>query len=91
MKKVLEKYLNKEIGINHEKPFRFESAKLVELDEDYFSVIDHRKGYTHYFSYQSIVQIVEHQTGIDVGGLFTHKEHHLVVVKVGHLLEFAPA
>ena len=90
MKTVLQKYLNKDIGINFEKPFRIESAKLVALSDDYFSILDHRKGYTHYFRYESIVQIVEHQQGIDLGGFFTHKEHHLVVVKVGHLVEYIP-
>lgn len=90
MKNVLEKYLYKDIGINYEKPFRIDDAKLVELTDNYFSVVDHNKGYTHYFSHSSIVQIIEHQRGIDVGGLFTHKKHHLVVVKVGHLIEYIP-
>ena len=90
MKTVLAKYVGKEIGINHEKPFRIESAKLLEATDDYFSIMDQDKGYTHYFSYASVVQVIEHQQGIDVGGLFTHKEHHLVVVKVGHLIEYIP-
>jgi hypothetical protein len=91
MKNVLVKYLDNDIGINYEKPFRIESAKLVELTDDYFSIVDHRKGYTHYFSYQSIVQIIEFHDGIDVGGIFTHKDHHIVVVKVGHIIEYVSA
>ncbi len=58
------------------------------------TVVSHahdRKGYAHYFSYQSIVQIIEFHEGIDVGGIFAHKEHHIVVVKVGHLIEYVPA
>lgn len=90
MKMLLEKYLDQDIGINFEKPFRIESAKLVALYDNYFSIIDYSKGYTHHFRYQSIVQVIEHPQGIDVGGLFTHKAHHNVVIKVGHLIEYIP-
>ncbi len=90
MKGILEKYLDDEIGINYEKPFRIEAVTLVGVEKNYFSVFDHNNGYTHHFSYHSIVQIIEHQGGIDVGGFFTHKKHHTVVVKVGHLMEYVP-
>jgi hypothetical protein len=91
MRKVLEKYLDKEIGINCVKAFYIESAKLVDLNDEYFSIIDHRNGYTHHYSYRSVVQIIEHPSGIEVGGMFTHKVNYSVVVKVGHLLEYVPA
>lgn len=61
------------------------------VNENYFSISDHNKGYTHHFSYQAVVQIIEHDGGIDIGGLFTHNKHHTVVVKVGHLMEYLPA
>ena len=91
MRQVLEKYIGKEIGINCVKAFHIESAKLVELADEYFSIIDHRNGYTHHYSYRSVVQIIEHPSGVEVGGMFTHKVKHLVVVKVGHLIEYVPA
>ena len=91
MKDVLERYLNQEIGINYEKPFKIESAILTGVGSDWFSIVDEQKGYTHHFSFISIVQIIENDGGVDVGGVFTHKKHFSVVVKVGHLFEYVPA
>ncbi len=88
MKKVLQKHLDQTIGLNYEKPFKIEAAKLIAVEENYFTVIDGQKGYTHHFSYFSVVQIIENPGGIDVGGLFTHKEHFDLIVKVGHLLQY---
>ena len=90
MKTILEKYVDKDIGINFEKPFRIESAKLVKVSNDYFSIVDQHKGYIHHFSFRSIVQIIEDEKGIEVGGFFTHKENHKIVVKVGHIIEYIP-
>lgn len=91
MKSILAKYLNQEIGINYERPFNIESATLIATQDEYFSIVDEKKEYTHHFSYNGIVQILEHPEGIDVGGMFTHKKHFNVVVKVGHLFEYVPA
>ena len=90
MRSVLARYLDKDIGINFEKPFRIESARLVEVSDEYFSIIDHHKGYTHYFAFSSIVQIIEDIRGVEVGGFFTHKDNHCIVVKVGHIIEYIP-
>ena len=90
MKDILIKYLNKEIGINFNRPFKIESAKLVAVDEAHFSIVDHTNEYTHHFSYMSIVQIIENADGVDISKLFTHKKHFEVVIKVGHILEYVP-
>jgi len=90
MKSILQQYENMEIGINFEKPFRIEAAKLIQVADDYFSILDLQKGYTHHFSYRSIVQIIEHDNGVEVGGFFTHKDNHKIVVKVGHIIEYIP-
>lgn len=89
MKCILAKYLNKEVGINIEKAFRFESAQVVAVEDNYFSVVDEIQSYTHHFSYHSIVQIIENDGGVDVGGFLSHK-HFNVVIKVGHIIEFVP-
>ena len=90
MKCILAKYLNKEVGINIEKAFRFESAQVVAVEDNHFSVVDEIQSYTHHFSYHSIVQIIENDGGIDVGGFLSHK-HFNVIIKVGHIIEFVPA
>lgn len=89
MKIILEKYLNEEIGINIENAFRFESAQVIAAEENYFSVVDEKQSYTHHYSYGCIVQIIENEGGIDVGGLLSQK-HYNAIVKVGHILEFGP-
>lgn len=90
MKDILDKYVSREIGINIERPLRIDSVTLKSVHTNYFSVIDDNKGYTHHFSYNSIIQIIEHKEGIDVGGLFEHKKHFNLVIKVGHIPEFTP-
>ena len=90
MKEILAPYLGKEIGINIERPLRIDSATLKYVAEDYFSVEDDARGYTHHFPYSSIVQIIQHPDGIDVGGLFEHKKHFSLVIKIEHIPEFTP-
>lgn len=90
MKAILKKYLDQEIGINIERPLRIDSARLVAADDNYFSVIDENKGYTHHFLYHNIIQVIEHPEGIDVGGLFEHKKHFNLVIKVAHIPEVTP-
>ena len=89
MKSILEKYLNKEVGINIENAFRFESARVTAVEDNYFSVVDEKQSYTHHFSYNCIVQIIENDIGVDIGGFLSHK-HFNVVIKVGHIMEFVP-
>jgi len=91
MKKILQAYLGKTIGINFERAFKIEAAELSAVEDSYFSIVDGNKGYTHSFPYYGIVQIIENPSGIEIGGLFTHKEKFPVVVKVGHLVEYLPA
>jgi hypothetical protein len=90
MKRILDNYLEQEIGINIERPLRIDSVTLKLVTDSYFTVVDENKGYQHHFSYTSIVQIIEHPEGIDVGGLFEHKKHFNLVIKVGHIPEFTP-
>ena len=90
MKSILEPYLDQEIGINIERPMRIDSATLKKVTDDFFTVIDEHKGYTHHFPHQSIIQVIEYREGIDVGGLFEHKKHFNLVIKVGHMPEFTP-
>lgn len=90
MKRILDNYLGQEIGINIERPLRIDSVTLEAVTDTYFSVVDENKGYLHHFSYNSILQIIEHPEGIDVGGLFEHKKHFNLVIKVGHIPEFTP-
>lgn len=89
MKTILEKYLNCEVGINIENAFRFEPAIITAVEDDHFSVVDEKQGYTHHFSYGCIVQVIESDGGVDVGGFMMHK-HFSVAIKVCHLMPLGP-
>jgi hypothetical protein len=52
--------------------------------------VDENKGYTHHFFYHNIIQVLEHPGGVDVGGLFEHKKHFSLVIKVAHIPEIMP-
>jgi len=90
MKKILEPYLDQEIGINVERPRRIDSAILQKVCDDCFAVADESKGYMHYFPYNSIVQVMEHPDGIDISSFFEHKKNFVLVIKVGHIPEYTP-
>jgi len=90
MKEILLNHLDQEVGINVERPMRIDAATLSAVGDEHFSVIDANKGYTHHFPFSAIIQVIEHPDGIDVGGLFEHKKHFALVIKVGHIQEFAP-
>jgi hypothetical protein len=89
VKSILAKYLNREVGINIENAFRFEPAIVSAVEDDYFSVVDEKQSYTHHFSFNCIVQIIESEEGVDVGGFMSHK-HFNVTIKVGHVTQFGP-
>jgi len=90
MKEILLPYLNQKIGINFERAFKIEPAELIHVTETFFSIRDTRNGDVHYFSWHAVVQIIENPAGIEIGGLFTHKETFTITVKVGHLTEYVP-
>jgi hypothetical protein len=90
MKDILANYIDHEIGINVERPMRIDPAILKSVHDDYFSVVDESKGYTHHFFFHNIIQVMEHPNGVDVGGLFEHKKHFSLVIKVAHIPEVMP-
>lgn len=90
MKDILSKHVNQEVGINLDRPFRIESALLLNVEDDHFTIQDHKNEYIHHFSYASIVQVIENPDGVEVGGLFSHKKRFPIVIKVGHLVEHIP-
>ncbi len=89
MKILLQPFLNTQIGINLERPLHIDAATLIAVQNEYFSVTDER-GYTHHFPYGSVIQIIEHEGGIEVGGLFQHKQLFPLVIKISHLPDFTP-
>jgi len=90
MSDILEPYLQLRLGMDIENAFKIESVEILKVSDHYFALRDEHKGYVHYFPYGNVIQIIESTKGIEVGGLFSHKEKFDVIIKIGHLMEYLP-
>ena len=90
MKTLLKPWVGKEIGCNISKPFHVDPVTLEAVTDDYFVVIDLVAGNRHYLPWSAVVKIMTNEEGVRTGGLFEHRKSFPLVVKVGHLLEYAP-
>ena len=89
MYKLLEKYIDQEIGINVEKPTRYQKAKLVEVTEDYLTVLLENKGLYFTFPLRWVLNIITAKEGsISVGIL---GKNYSVVIEVYHLIVYSGA
>jgi len=72
MASILAPYVNASICVNFRNAEKFETATLVDVGEDHFTVCDHQSGVFLHFPFQMIVSVVE--------------QEHTVVVQVFHLI-----
>lgn len=90
MQSILNKYLQKQIGINLDKAFHLQKVVLVAAEDDYFSIMSRSDDCLHHFPYSAIVQVIENPDGVPIGGFLQHKEVYALVVKVGHIMDYVP-
>ncbi len=91
MKNLINDYLNQEIGINIHDAFHIESVILKHIDDEYFSVLREKDQNTYHIPYFNIVRIVqnlEDNKGVTIGGLFQQKKNHQLVIKIGHIARY---
>ena len=87
MYKLLEKYINQEIGINVESPTRYQKAKLVEVTEDYLTVLLEKKGIYFTFPLRWVLNIITAKGGnVSIGVL---GKDYPVVIEVYHLVVYS--
>jgi len=91
LKKIFEKYLNKQVGINIDKAFHIQSAQLVDIENDFFTVTLEENDDLHHFKYSSIVHVIENPKGVVIKKIFSHNKAYPIVIKIGHLFEYVPA
>ena len=89
MNRILDNYLGQEIGINLEGPLHIDAAILTAVNSAFISLRTAR-GYVHHIPHQSILEIIEHADGIEVGGLFEHKQRFNLVIKIKHVTAYTP-
>lgn len=79
IKNILEKYVKKEIGLNHKNPNQFGSGILSEVNEDYFTFFDAECESLHHFLFKSIVEIRESSHGISFRSGWNRKKFAVLV------------
>ncbi len=90
MKALFERYLHKKIGLNYASAFHIDGATVTEAGESHFAAVGDKDGITHYYPYTSVIHVMEKSEGVQVGGLFQHKQSWPLVVKVGHVVDVGP-
>jgi hypothetical protein len=90
MKALFDRYLQKKIGLNYHTAYHIDEATLVLVADSYFGALGAKDGVTHYYPYSSVIHVMEKESGVEVGGLFTHRHAWPFVVKVGHVVDVGP-
>ena len=90
MKDLLNGYVGSEIGLNLVKPTQIDTVKLEAVHASYFTVVHKKDGNIYHFPFLNIVKVIENPEGVTVGGYFTQKKTHPLVVKTGHIVDFIP-
>ena len=86
---LLSKYQNHAIGINSKEPKAFAAAELIALHDEFFSIFVRESGLTIHFPYRRIVQVLEAESGVSMGTIFT--KEYPVVVEVLHQIVYSGA
>lgn len=90
MQSILNKYLQKQIGINLDKAFHLQKSVLVAAEADYFSIMSSHDDCLHHFPYSAILQVIENPDGVRIGGFLQHKQMYALVIKVGYIMDCVP-
>lgn len=91
MRKLIEKQVGNEIGININSAHRIESATLISADDECFSVRASDDENLYHVPYVNIVKVIENPEGVTVSGFFKSHKTHPFVIKIGHVVEYVPS
>lgn len=90
VKDLLWPHVGTEIGINVIRAYRIDSARLTVVHDTYFTVETDKDENTYHIPMMNIVKVLENPNGVKVGGFFKQHTSHSLVVKIGHVVEYAP-
>ncbi len=91
MKNLLQKHVGTEIGINVIRAYRIDSATLMAVQDEYFTVKTDTDDNLYHIPMTNIVKVVENADGVNTGGLFKQHKSHPLVIKIGHVVEYVPS
>ena len=84
--------VDKEIGMNAEKPYHLDSFTIESVTDTYFTVSREKNSNRIHIPYQNIIRVLEDDLeGIHVGGLFHQKKDYSLVVNIRHYVTSVPA
>ena len=89
MKKILEKYIGKSIGINCKNPDKFQLVTLTNIDDTHFTVKLGRDLF--HFPLQYILSIAEPEDGVKLDGPLFDRNKAAIAVTVYHLIIYKGA
>jgi hypothetical protein len=90
MRKLLESFLDSEVGINIEHARHVEPVMLVAIRDEYFTVIRNKNMNHYHIPFNSIVKMIANEDGVIVGGFLEHRQSFPLVIQVGHMVEYVP-
>jgi len=88
MHEILRKYVGQQIGINLQKPFHIDTANVIAVYENYFTLTLEKHDDQYHLPILNIVRVIENPNGVTVGGLFRQKKTYPLIVKIGHIVEY---
>ncbi len=89
MQEIIARYMDREIGINLDNPFKFRAARVLAVEAAHISVQGTGDSHIHHFPWSSIVQLIEDASGVEIHHLFQQADSFPLVIKVRHLQESA--
>ena len=90
MKDLIAKYTGEMVGANVVKPHSVEPVTVVNAGQDYFTLQVEGSEDLYHIPYLNIVKVIENPNGITIKELFHRKHTYVLVIKIGHLIEYVP-
>ncbi|MDI6767102.1 MAG: hypothetical protein QME52_09800 [Bacteroidota bacterium] len=90
MNELLQKYVGQDIGINFKEVKKYDYAKLLTVETDYFTVQDPETNIRYSYSFRWLLNVVEGEGGISTVGVFSSKNFP-VCIEVFHLVVYSGA
>jgi hypothetical protein len=87
---LFHRYLNSQVGINFRTPDKFETAALIGVEQDHFTICDQQVEVCYHFPYRMVLSVAEPRAGAKISTGFFSKKHRLLI-QVYHMVIYKGA
>lgn len=91
MKELIERYVGQTIGANAVRPHSVEPVTVIAAHRDYFTVQPEGSSDLYHLPYLNLIKVIENPEGITIKEFFHRAHTYLLVVKLGHMVEYVPS